>query len=145
MTSMLLFPVAVLAGVAGACQGAANGSLFERAGLGTALLFNSVVVLLGSLALFFATGGPRQIAALAGAPWSHYIGGLCGLVIVAAMAVAVPRIGTALVLALMVLGQGSMALAIDHFGMFGMRTIPLTVTRVVGGALLVAGVLLMRR
>jgi transporter family-2 protein len=145
MTSMLLFPVAVLAGVAGACQGAANGALSGRAGLGTALLFNSVVVLVGSLALFLATGGPRQVTALLGAPWSHYVGGICGLGIIAAMAVAVPRIGTALVLALMVLGQGGMALAIDHFGMFGMRTIPLTLPRVAGALLLVAGMVLMRR
>ena len=145
MTSMLLFPVAVLAGIAAACQGAANGALAGRAGLGGTLLFNSVIVTVGSLALFFATHGPRQLWSIAGAPWSHYLGGACGLVIIASMAVAVPRLGTALVLALMVLGQAGTALAIDQFGLFGMRTIPLTATRLAGAALLVVGVVLMRR
>lgn len=145
MTSLLLYPVAVLAGVAAATQGAANGALAGRTTLGVTLLFNSVVVTLGSLILFLVTGGIRSVAGLGGVPWSHTIGGLCGLVIIASTTLAVPRIGTATALALMVLGQGSMALIIDHLGLFGMRTIPLNATRIAGGVLLVAGVVLLRR
>lgn len=145
MTAMLLYPVAVLAGVAAACQGAANGALTNRAGLGPTLVLNSLAVMAGSLLLFFLAGGPRQLSAAAGAPWSHYLGGICGFAIIASMAVAVPRIGSALVLALMVLGQGAMALTIDHLGLFGLRQIPLSGTRVAGAVLLVAGVALLRR
>jgi transporter family-2 protein len=145
MSSIWLYPVAVLAGVAAACQGAANGALSSRAGLGVTLVINTAVVMAGSLLLFFAAGGPRQLSAAAGAPWSHYLGGICGFAIIAAMALAVPRIGSALVLALVVLGQGAMALGIDHLGLFGMKQIPLSGTRVAGAALLVAGVALLRR
>jgi transporter family-2 protein len=145
MTSMLLYPVAVLAGVAAACQGAANGALASRAGLGATLVLNSVAVMAGSLLLFFATGGPRGLSAAAGAPWSHYLGGICGFAIIASMALAVPRIGSALVLSLMVLGQGAMALAIDHLGLFGLKQVPFSGTRVAGAVLVVAGVALLRR
>jgi len=145
MISMLLYPVAVLAGVAAASQGAANGALTARAGLGAALVFNTAVVTVGSLLILFFTGGTRQLGTLTGAPWSHYLGGLCGLIIVAATAVAIPRLGAAVVLALMVLGQGAAALAIDHLGLFGMSRAPLSVSRVAGAVLLVAGVALLRR
>jgi transporter family-2 protein len=37
------------------------------------------------------------------------------------------------------------ALAIDHLGVFGLPRVPLSLTRVAGAALLVAGVVLMRR
>lgn len=145
MTSMLLFPVAVLAGVAAAAQGAANGALTGRAGLGATLVFNSVVVTVGSLLLLFFGGGPRQLWSVPGAHWSHYLGGICGLAIIAATALAIPRLGAAMVLALMVLGQGAMALTIDHLGLFGMNRAPLSVSRIAGALLLVAGVALLRR
>ena len=145
MISMLLYPVAVLAGVAAATQGGANGALTDRAGLGAALVFNSIVVMVGSLVILFFAGGTRQLGGLTGAPWSHYLGGICGLIIVTATALAIPRLGAAVVLALMVLGQGVTALAIDHFGLFGMQRAPLSVSRVAGAVLLVAGMALLRR
>jgi transporter family-2 protein len=144
MTSILLYALAALAGVAAACQGSANGALALRAGVGATLLLNTLVVGVGSLAIFLATG-PRSLATLGGAPFSHYIGGLCGLVIIAGMSLVVPRIGNATALALVVLGQGAMGLVIDHFGLLGMRTIPLTASRCAGALLLVAGVVLLRR
>lgn len=145
MTSMFLYPLAVLAGVAAACQGAANGALTNRAGLGATLVVNSVVVTTGSLLLLFLGGGARQLGAIQGAPWSHYLGGVCGFAIIALMALAIPRLGSAMVLALMVLGQGAMALTVDHLGLFGLQRTPLSVTRVGGALLLVAGVALLRR
>jgi transporter family-2 protein len=144
MTSILLYPVAVLAGVAAACQGSANGALTGRAGLGATLVLNSLVVMAGALVLFFASG-PRSFSALGGAPWSHYIGGVCGLIIIAAMAVVVPRIGNATALALLVVGQVAMGLVIDHFGWLGMKTIPISASRIGGALLLVAGMVLLGR
>ena len=48
-------------------------------------------------------------------------------------------------LAVMVLGQGAMALAIDHFGMWGLPAVSVTGTRLFGVAFLVVGILLLRR
>jgi len=45
----------------------------------------------------------------------------------------------------MVLGQGVMALVIDHHGLWGMRPVPVTAPRLLGVACLVAGMLLLRR
>jgi transporter family-2 protein len=145
MTSTFLYPLAVVAGVAAACQGAANGALSTRAGLGSTLVFNSLVVTIGSLLVLFFGGGPRQLWTFPGAYWSHYLGGLFGFTIITLMALAIPRLGSAMVLALMVLGQGAMALVIDHLGLFGLQRAPLSGSRLAGAALLVAGVVLLRR
>ena len=61
------------------------------------------------------------------------------------MALAVPRIGNATALALLVVGQVAMGLVIDHFGLMGMKTIPISASRIGGALLLVAGVVLLRR
>jgi bacterial/archaeal transporter family-2 protein len=144
-TSALLFPLVFLAGVAGAAQASANAALAGRAGLGPAVLVNALVVLVGTLALNLASGSFRALPSVAGAPWYDYLGGVCGFAIIASMAYAFPRMGAALALAVMVLGQSTMALAIDHFGLWGIRAVPVTPIRLVGGALVVAGVALLRR
>jgi transporter family-2 protein len=145
MTKMLLLALAAFAGAAGACQAAANASLAGRAGIANALLVNTVVVFAGVMVLFFATGGPRTFGAVLTAPTADYIGGLGGFFVIATLAFALPRVGAAVALALMVLGQGTMALAIDHYGLWGMKVAPLNVPRVVGLVLLVGGLVLMRR
>ena len=57
---------------------------------------------------------------------------------------AVPRIGTALVVGASVLGQLGQALALDTFGWLGVPRLPLSPTRIAGAVLLLAGVLLMQ-
>jgi len=142
---MLLGVLIVLAGASGASQAAANGGLASRAGISVALMLNAIVVITGATLFFVAAGGYRTVGAVWGAPLPYYIGGFCGLFIIAALTFAVPRLGAAVSIALMVLGQGAMALAIDHFGLWGMRAVPWSATRLLGLILLVAGMLLMRR
>jgi len=145
MMRILLFTMAAGAGVAAACQAAANAALAARASISAALLINTVIVLAGTLALLFATGGPRTLAAAAGAPAHHYLAGVLGFLIIASLTFAFPRIGAATALALMVLGQGVMALVIDHFGLWGMRAVAVNGPRLLGVGLLIAGVVLLRR
>ena len=145
ITKMLLGALIAMAGASGASQAAANAALASRAGLSVALMLNAVVVVAGATLFFLAAGGYRTVGAVWGAPLPYYIGGFCGLFIIGALTFTVPRVGTAVAMALMVLGQGTMALLIDHYGLWGMRVVPLSATRLVGVALLVAGMLLMRR
>jgi bacterial/archaeal transporter family-2 protein len=145
MTSVLLSCLAIIAGVAAAVQSAANAALASRAGLGAALSISSAIVLAGTVVLLFFTGGPKALAAAMGAPWHHYVGGVCGFIIIASITVAFPRLGAALALALVVLGQSAMALVIDHQGLWGMSRTPFSAWRLAGTAFLILGVVLMRR
>ena len=138
-TEIVLAGLAVAAGVAAALQAAINAALSRFTGLGCALVINTVVVLLGTIALWAATGA-RVAFFPAGASWTLYLGGLCGFVIIGSLTFVFPKIGAAYAVALMVAGQCVAALLIDHFGLMGMPRAPVTIHRVIGIALVAAGI-----
>jgi len=143
VTSTWIGLIAAAAGVATAFQAAANAGLSSRIGLGAALVVNTSIVLLGTLAFYFARG-PHGSFVVSGTPWTLYVGGVCGFIVILSLAFVFPRIGAAVAIALVVLGQGAAALVIDHFGLMGMPTEPVTLARV-GGLLLVGGGILLTR
>lgn len=143
MTMILFGSIAAAAGVATALQAAANSGLASRIGLAGALVVNTSIVLLGTLALYFARGQHGSLFP-AGAPWSLYVGGVCGFVVLLSLAFVFPKIGAAVAIALVVLGQGGAALAIDHFGLMGMPKEPVTLVRVAGLLLVGGGMALVR-
>ena len=144
MTLKLLFAaLAIAAGVATALQAATNAGLSKSAGLGPALVVNTVVVLIGAIGLWAALGAkptffPESVS------WTFYLGGLYGFVIIASLAFVFPKIGAAYAIALMVAGQCVAALLVDHFGLVGMPRDPVTIQRVIGVALVAAGAVVMR-
>jgi bacterial/archaeal transporter family-2 protein len=141
----LLFALAaIVAGVAVSFQSAANAGLSSRTGLGPALIVNTSIVLLFAFVFFFAT---RSTATFfpSGIPWFLYIGGFCGFTIILAAAFVFPKIGAGQAAALMVLGQGAAALAIDHFGLMGLSREPVSLSRIGGFMLIIVEVALIRR
>jgi transporter family-2 protein len=143
MTKLLLALIAAVAGVATAFQSAANAGLASRIGLGAALVVNTSIVLLGTL-IFFCVRGPHTTFFPSGTPWFLYIGGVCGFIVILSLAFVFPKIGAGLAIAVLVLGQGAAALAIDHFGLLGMPKEPLTLARLAGLLLLAGGIALIR-
>jgi len=144
MTTKVLFAtLAVAAGMAAALQAAANSGLARVVGLGPALVVNTVVVLLGVIALWAALGAETRFFP-AGASCSLYLGGIFGFVIVASLAFVFPKIGAAYAVALMIGGQCVAAFVIDHFGLLGMPQDPLTRQRLIGLALVAAGAAVIR-
>lgn len=143
MNGFFYLALAMVAGVAATVQGAANSGLAARIGFGGALVVNTSLVLVGAIALWLIQGA-RWPFFTPGTPPSLYVGGLCGFTIIALVALVFPRIGAAHAIALMVVGQCLAALAIDHFGLFGLPRDPLTARRVIGLALVAAGVVVLR-
>ena len=70
--------------------------------------------------------------------------GTVALMILAA-AYAVPKLGVATTIVLMVAGQMMLSLILDHFGFMGVPKQPITLTRLAGVAMLIGGVLLVRK
>jgi transporter family-2 protein len=144
MTMKIVFAaLAIAAGVAATLQAATNASLAKSAGLGPALVVNTVIVLIATIGLWAAMGA-KTTSFPAGASWTVYLGGLFGFVIIASLAFVFPKIGAAYAVALMVGGQCVAALMVDHFGLIGMPRDPLTIQRVIGVALVAAGAVVMR-
>ena len=63
----------------------------------------------------------------------------------AAVTILAPRLGVALTFVLVVAGQMMVSLIVDHYGLLGLPVKHINWQRLVGVALLVAGVLLIRR
>ncbi len=143
MSGIVFGLLAAAAGAATSLQSAANAGLAARTGLPPALILNTVVVLLGAL-IFHLVRGANGTFFPAGTPWSLYIGGVCGFFVIVSLASAFPRIGAALAISLVVLGQAAAALVIDHFGLLGMPQEPATLSRVAGLLLVGGGVVLIR-
>jgi transporter family-2 protein len=143
MSSVSFGILAAAAGAAAAVQAAANAGLSSRIGLAATLVLNSLLVLGCSLAFQLARGWPGTFFA-SGTPWNLYVGGFCGFFIIFSLASVFPRIGAALAIALVVLGQAVAALAIDHFGWMGMPQQPISLARAAGLLLVLGGVALIR-
>jgi bacterial/archaeal transporter family-2 protein len=142
-----LYVLAFAAGVLLITQVGINATL--RHGLGTPVAAALMSFLVGSLALalfLLATRAPwpGRIQMLA-APWWAWLGGLLGAFYVVSTIIVGPRLGAAAMLALIVLGQLSASLLVDHYGWLGFARHPLTPLRLAGAALLFGGVLLIVR
>ena len=78
-------------------------------------------------------------------PWWAWSGGLFGAIFIGLVILLVPRLGAATFIALLVTGQMLASVAFDHFGWLGLAQRPVDVPRLIGVALLIGGVVLIRR
>ncbi len=127
-------------------QAPTNARLMTAVGSPVNAAFVSFAVgtaVLGLLAVLFQTR-PDMVAARA-LPWYAWIGGLYGVVFVIAATWGVPRLGVALTITLMVAGQLLISLILDHFGAFGAPQQPINLGRLAGVALVICGVIMVRR
>jgi len=102
------------------------------------------VVCMALLALLI--GDPFPSASVAARiPWWAWSGGLFGAIFIGLAIVLVPHLGAATFLALLVTGQMFASVTFDHFGWLGLAQRPIDALRLLGVALLIAGVVLIRR
>jgi bacterial/archaeal transporter family-2 protein len=103
-------------------------------------LGGTLVMLLMAVAL----REPLQLAAFGKAPWLSWSGGLFGAIYIGISILMLPRLGATTTVALIVLGQMMGSVAFDHFGFLGVAEQPVTLARVIGIAMILAGVALTR-
>lgn len=144
---MFYFILAFAAGMALTIQVGINSTL--RRGLGNPGMATLVSFLVGivGLTLFLLltrTSLPTR-AAIASVPAWAWFGGLVGAFYVATTVIVGPRLGSATLLALVVLGQLLASLVIDHFGWIGFPQHPISTLRILGAIMLFGGVLLIVR
>jgi transporter family-2 protein len=134
------------AGVSFVFQQAVNANL--RAEIGSPWWAGFISYLGGTLVMLAMVVALRQPwltgSTIARTSWMSWTGGVFGAIYIAISILLLPRLGAALVVALIVLGQMLGALAFDHFALLGVPENPVSVSRLVGAVLLVAGVVLIR-
>jgi bacterial/archaeal transporter family-2 protein len=127
-------------------QAGINGQLAKQ--LSSVLAAALISFLVGSLGLLLLVLAQREVPSLnmlKGLTWWHWCGGLLGAFFISVAAFAGPKIGALLFMSLVLAGQLGMALTLDHFGWAGFREAPVSLGKVGGLLLIVAGVCLIRR
>ena len=143
---ILVFLTLLLAGAATALQGPTNAKLVTAVGspLNAAFVSFAVgTVALGVLAMILQAR--PDVGAMKALPWWAWMGGLYGCAFVVSAAWGVPRLGVATTITVMIAGQLLLSLALDHFGALGDEKQPLSLGRIAGVALVIGGVVLVRR
>ena len=143
-SSAILIIVAVIGGISVALQAQMMGLLDKSIGtLEGVFVTYAGGGLLIALVLIIMRGG--NLVAWQGVPWYAYSSGALGLIIVGAIGYSAPRLGLVATFTIIVSAQFIVAAVIDHFGALGAATRPLDLSRMLGIALLLAGIWLTMR
>jgi transporter family-2 protein len=135
--------LALLAGAALPVQGAVNARL--RADLNepiTVGAWSFVVAALAIVAVLALDRSRPQLGRLDRVPWWGWLGGLCGATYVTSVFLLIPEIGVAPTIGLTVAGQQVASVFVDRHGLLRLPRRPITRTRLLGVATLLAGVAL---
>lgn len=145
MAALLPIFAVLLAGIGVALQPPTNAAL-ARAG-GSVVLASLISFAVGTAALLavWLAADRGGLAGLRNAPGWSWLGGLYGACFVAALAYATPRLGLASTLTIAIASQVVTALLLDRMGALGLDVAPVSPGRLAGAALVIAGVVLVRR
>lgn len=139
-----LYPLILVAGALQAWGPPMNGALrgaLENPWLASIVSFLPVLAFL--LVVFFCLPNPMPTAkGIAGMPWWAPLGGLIGAFAVVMGLLFVNKVGAGPFAGLTITANILMSLAIDHFGLFGIEQHSLNIWRVLGGALMTGGIVL---
>jgi bacterial/archaeal transporter family-2 protein len=144
--AFFLYLLALGAGVSVVTQQALNGSL--RTALGSPAWAGLVSYAGGLITMIVAVIALRERVpswkTVVDVPWYAWSGGVFGGAFILLAILLLPSLGAATLFALVIAGQVLAAVTLDHFGAFGLTPHPVGAARLMGAALLIAGVVLIR-
>ena len=127
--------IALAAGVALATQSAINTQL-AKAMSGEAVIATFISFAVGTIVLFFIawvkTDLWGNLSAIPSQPWWKLIGGVLGAIVVFTTVLLAPKLGITAMLFFIIVGQLITATTIDHFGLIGMPTREVNITKFIG-------------
>lgn len=124
---------------------ALNAALGVRIGSPAAAALVLFCVALMATAAATLVTGPKALAAVPLAPRHLLLGGLFVAFYVLSITYIAPHFGIGNAVFFVLLGQLISAAVIDHFGLFGARVSPLSLTRATGIAVMALGVWITQR
>lgn len=147
MAGVLWSLLGVLAGAFVAIQAPVNAQLARGLGMpvaAAAISFLVGAVVLGTIAFLAARTQGVAVDWRAPAPWLFIAGGCLGAFYVTSSVLLIPRIGTAALMAFLVAGQLLAGMLVDRAGYLGVAVREISMGRIAGAMLLLAGALMIR-
>lgn len=147
MAGALWSLLGVLAGAFIAIQAPVNAQLARGLGVpvaAAAISFLAGAVVLGVVTLLTTRMQGAAIDWRAPAPWLFVVGGVLGAAYVTSTVLLTPRIGAAALMAFLVTGQLLAGMLVDKAGILGVAVREISMGRIVGAVLLLAGALMIR-
>ena len=139
--------VLVMAAVGGliALQPAVNAGLGRATGNVAATLVSFAIGTLLLVAIVALSGQASGLASTFDVRWYYLLGGVLGVAYVFTALVVVSEIGAGGVAAATITGQLTASIVLDRLGVLGLEQEPITLERIIGVALLLAGTYLVVR
>ncbi|MFU8770169.1 MAG: DMT family transporter [Desulfotignum sp.] len=144
MNTVYLIMIAVVGGIAVALQAQLMGSIDKHVGT-----LESVFVTYGGggfiigIIMILLRGG--NLSSLSQVPWYTLLAGPTGLVLIAAIGYSVPRLGLVPAFTILVAAQFMTAALMDQFGLLGAEIRQISLSRVAGMVVMLAGIWLTLR
>jgi len=136
--------IGLIGGVAVGIQTPLAGGIGQRVG-GTAssfIIHLSGMILSGFLLLM---RGGEKVRYWHTLPWYMLGAGIFGVILYQTINITLPRLGSTMMITLIIIGQLVTGIVIDHFGLLGVATRHIDISRVIGiVALLIGGYLIAR-
>jgi transporter family-2 protein len=147
MAKELYYLLAFTSGLLIAVQAGINSQL--RMALQHPLFAALISFLVGSLVLgvfyVFSSKSSVPLSTISFAGSWKLIGGILGAIYIFSMIIIAPKIGAANTLGFVIAGQLVCAIVLDHFGWIGFPLKEISLTRIFGVVLIIAGVYLVQR
>ncbi len=140
---MLGFIMSAIAGAAMSIQGVFNTRLSEKIGLYESNAFvQGSAFILSLIAMFIiGSGNFREIV---NAPKYSLFGGVLGLIITITVMLGISKLNPTLAISTILIVQLLVAAIIDAFGLFGAEKIAFGITKYIGIALMIGGVIVFK-
>ena len=138
-STLLIILIGLAGGIAVGLQSPLSSLISQRLGL-----FESVFIvhlggaIIALIPLLFLGGG--KLSQWRSLPWYAIGAGVFGLVVIASFSYMIPRIGVAAAITTIVAGQLLVGAALDHYGLLGAAVRSFDASRLIGLAVVLAGV-----
>jgi transporter family-2 protein len=138
-TILVIILIGLAGGVAVGLQSPLASMISQRLGmLESVFIVHLGGALVALIPLLFYSGG--KLAQWRSVPWYALVAGVFGLVVIGAVSYMIPRVGVAASITAIVAGQLLVGTILDHFGLLGAAERSLDPTRLLGLAVVLAGV-----
>ena len=134
--------IGVLGGVAVGIQAPMAGTMSQRVGAAACSLIVHVSGAIAALVVLVLRGG-ENIQNWHTLSWYMLGSGVFGVVLHMTLSHTIPRLGATTAIVLIIVGQLTMGMLIDQFGLFGVAPRPIDQWRLLAIVLLIAGAYLM--